>query len=377
MQTQLSESSKNSYNAAASDSSFYQDDPQKANDFASIFEHFASSELSEEEKLELDSNELLGLFFSFEKILDLPLEQIKALSAALKNLSASELKNINSLEKLLVFAEANDLNLSKLIVEKIDTKIVPNGKVELIKTTHLINDKTKKTHSQTQSVSVLRELVQAAKEQKSELEDELLSTNAQGKTLLLEPESKSPHLANAKQEHTEATLALNEIAQFESGLSDAQMQDGDEAHTVKLETTTQPQAKEQTSAQRESVRNLAQDLAERLKDYKPPISKISLEITPEKLGKIDVELVSKGNSLYVNFGSNNQALSLIMNNLNEFKNALSELGFEDVQMGFDSGQGEGHEDKEYKTLEEYQKELLEDEMQDDLAGMSLYIPLYF
>lgn len=90
---------------------------------------------------------------------------------------------------------------------------------------------------------------------------------------------------------------------------------------------------------RETIRNFSMQLSEEVKTYKPPISKITLELNPEKLGNVEVTITTRGNNVQVNLNSNPSAMMMLMQNNLEFKNALSNLGFNDVQMNFSSGNG--------------------------------------
>lgn len=100
-----------------------------------------------------------------------------------------------------------------------------------------------------------------------------------------------------------------------------------------------------------TINSFASTLKEQVQEYKPPIMKLSLSLNPKELGNVDVTLLSRGNSLQINLASNNQAMQLFAQNAAEFKNALANMGFDNVEMNFNShgdqsGQSQGNQDRE-------------------------------
>ncbi len=75
-------------------------------------------------------------------------------------------------------------------------------------------------------------------------------------------------------------------------------------------------------------------LKEALQNYRPPVTKISLELNPQNLGSVELTITKRGDNIHIQIGSNQQALQLFMQNAQDFKNQLSNLGFNEVQMDF-------------------------------------------
>jgi len=67
--------------------------------------------------------------------------------------------------------------------------------------------------------------------------------------------------------------------------------------------------------------------------------KLTLDLNPKNLGSVGVTLLNRGKNLHVQIHSNNQAIQLFMQNHGDFRNALADLGYKDVQLNFSSGQG--------------------------------------
>lgn len=80
-------------------------------------------------------------------------------------------------------------------------------------------------------------------------------------------------------------------------------------------------------------------LRDALQNYKPPITKISLELNPENLGNVELTITKMGDKVNIQIGSNQTALQLFMQNAQEFKIQLNNAGFNEVTMDFKDTSG--------------------------------------
>lgn len=80
-------------------------------------------------------------------------------------------------------------------------------------------------------------------------------------------------------------------------------------------------------------------LRDALQNYKPPITKISLELNPENLGNVELTITKMGDKVNIQIGSNQTALQLFMQNAQEFKIQLNNVGFNEVTMDFKDTSG--------------------------------------
>lgn len=99
-----------------------------------------------------------------------------------------------------------------------------------------------------------------------------------------------------------------------------------------------------SAAARETLRNFTGSLREGINNYKPPLSKLSIELSPEHLGNVEVTLKQRGTQLIVQIHSNPQALQLFMANANEFKQQLFGIGYENIEMTFQDADGNSFSD---------------------------------
>lgn len=80
-------------------------------------------------------------------------------------------------------------------------------------------------------------------------------------------------------------------------------------------------------------------LRDALQNYKPPVTKISLELNPENLGSVELTITKMGDKVNIQIGSNQTALQLFMQNAQEFKIQLNNVGFNEVTMDFKDTSG--------------------------------------
>ena len=92
-----------------------------------------------------------------------------------------------------------------------------------------------------------------------------------------------------------------------------------------------------------NIQNTFTHFSDRLRDaianYRPPVTKISLELNPENLGGVELTIAKNGDKLSVQISSNQTALQLIMQNAQDFKNSLNNLGFQNIELDFKDNQG--------------------------------------
>lgn len=101
----------------------------------------------------------------------------------------------------------------------------------------------------------------------------------------------------------------------------------------------------QTQVQRERFSPLqtfsyfSSNLKDVIANYRPPVTKLTLELNPQNLGSVELTLIKRGDNIHIQIGSNPQALQLFMKYSEEFKKELSNMGFNDITMDFKDIQG--------------------------------------
>ncbi|MGL2472118.1 flagellar hook-length control protein FliK [Helicobacter pylori] len=85
---------------------------------------------------------------------------------------------------------------------------------------------------------------------------------------------------------------------------------------------------------KETIKHFAQQLKQEIQEYKPPMSKISMDLFPKELGKVEVIIQKVGKNLKVSVISHNNSLQTFLDNQQDLKNSLNALGFEGVDLSF-------------------------------------------
>ncbi len=109
--------------------------------------------------------------------------------------------------------------------------------------------------------------------------------------------------------------------------------------TNSAQSTQNAQASDKTSENKsvtpkETIKHFTQQLKQEIQEYKPPMSKISMDLFPKELGKVEVTIQKVGKNLKVSVISHNNSLQTFLDNQQDLKNSLNALGFEGVDLSF-------------------------------------------
>ncbi len=105
------------------------------------------------------------------------------------------------------------------------------------------------------------------------------------------------------------------------------------------QNTQNTQASDKTSENKsvtpkETIKHFTQQLKQEIQEYKPPMSRISMDLFPKELGKVEVVIQKVGKNLKVSVISHNNSLQTFLDNQQDLKNSLNALGFEGVDLSF-------------------------------------------
>ncbi|WRD55584.1 flagellar hook-length control protein FliK [Helicobacter pylori] len=109
--------------------------------------------------------------------------------------------------------------------------------------------------------------------------------------------------------------------------------------TNSAQSTQNAQASDKTSenksaAPKETIKHFTQQLKQEIQEYKPPMSRISMDLFPKELGKVEVTIQKVGKNLKVSVISHNNSLQTFLDNQQDLKNSLNALGFDGVDLSF-------------------------------------------
>jgi flagellar hook-length control protein FliK len=200
-----------------------------------------------------------------------------------------------------------------------------------------------------------------------------------------ESQETAPAPAASPSHKAEALMALlqgeTEIKEGKTTSAEGMKIEGDGGKSIHLPKADSIEVKAKEAQQ--SMRLFAGDLKEAVQEYKPPFTRLSMKLNPEKLGEVEVTLVQRGNNVHVNIQSNNaNSIAFLAHNATELKAQLAHQGITNATMNFMSG-GENpqhngqqqHEQRQdafrsYQSFEEF--ELNEEE----LSALEIIIPHY-
>ncbi|OYZ59097.1 MAG: flagellar hook-length control protein, partial [Sulfuricurvum sp. 24-42-5] len=123
---------------------------------------------------------------------------------------------------------------------------------------------------------------------------------------------------------------------------------------------------------------------EAAENYKPPFTRITMKLNPERLGEVDVTLIQRGNNVHVTIQSNNTAsVAFLAHNATELKAQLAQQGVNNATMNFMSNSDQQQQNPQqqqqqqnenrfraYATFEELQHS------SEELSALEIIIPHY-
>lgn len=131
----------------------------------------------------------------------------------------------------------------------------------------------------------------------------------------------------------------------------------------------------------QGMRHFAADLKEAVENYKPPFTRLTMKLNPEKLGEVEVTLIQRGNNVHVNIQSNNTTtVAFLAHNAGELKAQLAHQGITNATMNFMGGndqqnpQGQQqHSQNRFRAYESFEELELNEEQ---LGALEIIIPHY-
>jgi flagellar hook-length control protein FliK len=134
---------------------------------------------------------------------------------------------------------------------------------------------------------------------------------------------------------------------------------------------------------KQMIKYISQDVKTAIEDYKPPFTRIKVQLNPQKLGEVDLTVIQRGKNLHVNISSNNTAINTLSLNANELRVQLNNNGINNATLNFNnqdsnsqSSQQEQNKQRERKAHDEYNYFENEEENEEILSSLEIIIPQY-
>ncbi|GAA7888672.1 flagellar hook-length control protein FliK [Helicobacter pylori] len=140
--------------------------------------------------------------------------------------------------------------------------------------------------------------------------------------------------ANPPNDNTPTLLEKEEKAKEVSENKEKTKESTNSTQNAQNTQASDKASENKSAAPKETIKHFTQQLKQEIQEYKPPMSKISMDLFPKELGKVEVTIQKVGKNLKVSVISHNNSLQTFLDNQQDLKNSLNALGFEGVDLSF-------------------------------------------
>ncbi|GAA9592375.1 flagellar hook-length control protein FliK [Helicobacter pylori] len=140
--------------------------------------------------------------------------------------------------------------------------------------------------------------------------------------------------ANPPNDNAPTLLEKEEKAKEASDNKEKTKESNNSTQSVQNTQASDKASENKSAAPKETIKHFTQQLKQEIQEYKPPMSRISMDLFPKELGKVEVTIQKVGKNLKVSVISHNNSLQTFLDNQQDLKNSLNALGFEGVDLSF-------------------------------------------
>ncbi|WRC65434.1 flagellar hook-length control protein FliK [Helicobacter pylori] len=140
--------------------------------------------------------------------------------------------------------------------------------------------------------------------------------------------------ANPPNDNAPTPLEKEEKAKEVSESKEKTKESTNSTQSVQNAQASDKASENKSAAPKETIKHFTQQLKQEIQEYKPPMSRISMDLFPKELGKVEVTIQKVGKNLKVSVISHNNSLQTFLDNQQDLKNSLNALGFEGVDLSF-------------------------------------------
>ncbi len=274
--------------------------------------------------------------------------------------NSKEFKKVSSLKELIHIAQKFELNLTKIII---DTKQNNNTKqIDFIKTIieskATINHKVFSNKVKITNNKLINNKIDKPHRKVNKLHTKLLMPKKKVEDSIKEVEIKNIEIKNVvnkiRSNEKEVNLAslLNAKKEFKETKKDNPFVF---AHHNEFKT--------KIITSKQSLTHFVSSLQDAIQNYKPPVTKLSIQLHPKEIGKIKITMKQQGDNLNIQINTNNStAINFLSSQQQEIKSALVAMGFSNINMNFNDNSKKQKEQNFYKSevfLEEEDMPIIE------------------
>ncbi|MCQ2621552.1 flagellar hook-length control protein FliK [Helicobacter pylori] len=140
--------------------------------------------------------------------------------------------------------------------------------------------------------------------------------------------------ANPPNDNAPTLLEKEETTKQASDNKEKTKETSNSAQSVQNAQASDKTSENKSVTPKETIKHFTQQLKQEIQEYKPPMSRISMDLFPKELGKVEVVIQKVGKNLKVSVISHNNSLQTFLDNQQDLKNSLNALGFEGVDLSF-------------------------------------------
>ncbi|GAA9309108.1 flagellar hook-length control protein FliK [Helicobacter pylori] len=140
--------------------------------------------------------------------------------------------------------------------------------------------------------------------------------------------------ANPPNDNAPTPLEKEETTKEASDNKEKTKEASNSAQSVQNAQSSDKTSENKSVTPKETIKHFTQQLKQEIQEYKPPMSRISMDLFPKELGKVEVTIQKVGKNLKVSVISHNNSLQTFLDNQQDLKNSLNALGFEGVDLSF-------------------------------------------
>ncbi|WRB76308.1 flagellar hook-length control protein FliK [Helicobacter pylori] len=191
--------------------------------------------------------------------------------------------------------------------------------------------------------------------------------------------------ANPPNDNAPTPLEKEEKAKEVSENKEKTKESTNSAQSAQNAQASDKTSENKSATPKETIKHFTQQLKQEIQEYKPPMSRISMDLFPKELGKVEVTIQKVGKNLKVSVISHNNSLQTFLDNQQDLKNSLNALGFEGVDLSFsqDSSKEQPKEpfkepfkEQELTPLKENALKSYQENTDNENKEMSMQITLY-
>ncbi|MFP6061693.1 flagellar hook-length control protein FliK [Helicobacter pylori] len=172
--------------------------------------------------------------------------------------------------------------------------------------------------------------------------------------------------ANPPNDNAPTPLEKEEKTKEASDNKEKTKETNNSAQSVQNAQASDKTSENKSIAPKETIKHFTQQLKQEIQEYKPPMSRISMDLFPKELGKVEVIIQKVGKNLKVSVISHNNSLQTFLDNQQDLKNSLNALGFEGVDLSFSQDSS-----KEQQAPKDQPKELFKEQESSPLKESAL------